>query len=71
MNIISSGVGDINLKDIKEAQLFEATILSLNVKVPQELTRIAHFAKIQILQHQIIYHLIDDFKKLISNPLKA
>lgn len=46
VNIISSSIGDVTPKDVKEAQLFEATILGLNVKVPADQAKLIQSAKI-------------------------
>ncbi|CAD8142795.1 unnamed protein product [Paramecium octaurelia] len=66
--ILSSGVGDVTQKDFKDAQLFGATIVTLNSNVPNDIIRQAQQDKIDIVQHQIIYHLIDDLKTLVTAP---
>ncbi|CAK60550.1 unnamed protein product (macronuclear) [Paramecium tetraurelia] len=69
--ILSSGVGDVTQKDFKDAQLFGATIVTLNSNVPNDIIRQAQQDKIDIVQHQIIYHLIDDLKTLVTAPRNA
>ncbi|CAD8054340.1 unnamed protein product [Paramecium sonneborni] len=69
--ILSSGVGDVTQKDFKDAQLFGATIITLNSNVPNDIIRQAQLDKVDIIQHQIIYHLIDDLKTLVTAPRNA
>ncbi|CAD8132092.1 unnamed protein product [Paramecium pentaurelia] len=69
--ILSQGVGDVTQKDFKDAQLFGATIVTLNSNVSNDIIRQAQQDKIDIIQHQIIYHLIDDLKTLVTAPRNA
>lgn len=37
--VLSSGVGEVTLKDFKDASLFNATIVTLNSRIPSDILR--------------------------------
>ena len=69
IDIISSGVGNVNENDIQLAKVSNATIISFDTKV---LTKISNFAKqnkVEIKEYNIIYKAIEDIEKLLKSMM--
>lgn len=69
IEVISSGVGNINENDIQLAKVSNATIIAFDTKV---LTKISNFAKqnkVEIKEYNIIYKAIEDVEKLLKSMM--
>lgn len=67
IEIVSSGVGNVNENDVQLAKVSNATIISFDTKV---LTKISNFAKqnkVEIKEYNIIYKAIEDVEKLLKS----
>lgn len=69
IEVVSSGVGNINENDIQLAKVSNATIIAFDTKV---LTKISNFAKqnkVEIKEYNIIYKAIEDVEKLLKSMM--
>lgn len=65
-NLINAGVGQITESDIRDASLFNATILAMDVTASLEAQKLAKQEEINIKHHRIIYSLIDEVKGMLN-----
>ncbi|KAJ5162991.1 Translation elongation/initiation factor/Ribosomal beta-barrel [Penicillium coprophilum] len=68
-NIIRSGVGPVSEFDIEHAGSAKGKIISFNQVIEPNIMRIAETQGVEILDHNIIYKLIDDIKSILSEKL--
>lgn len=68
-NIIRSGVGPVSEFDIEHAGSAKGKIISFNQAIDPNIMRIAETEGVEILDHNIIYKLIDDIKAILSEKL--
>ncbi|GAD93305.1 elongation factor Tu [Paecilomyces variotii No. 5] len=68
-NVLRSGVGGITEFDIQHAQTANGHIVSFNVPVDPSISRMAESSGVKILDHNIIYELIDSVKAELSEHL--
>lgn len=66
VNLISSSVGHIIETDIKEASMYNATILCMEVSISNEMTKLAKQERVTIKNHRIIYALTDEILALMN-----
>jgi len=69
VQFISSGVGNITESDVKIAESAGATIFGFNVFSTPVANRLAEGAGIKIKTYKIIYELVEDAKKMLSDLL--
>ncbi|MDR0695342.1 MAG: translation initiation factor IF-2 [Holosporales bacterium] len=67
--IIEQGVGVISESDVDFAKSSNATIVGFNVGISTIAKEAAKISGIQIIQHTVIYHMIDEIKSLMSKLL--
>ncbi|KAJ9148023.1 hypothetical protein P3X46_030122 [Hevea brasiliensis] len=66
VNVVHVGVGPISQSDVDLAQACGACIVGFNVKTPPSSVSLAATqARIKIMQHRVIYHLLEEAGKLI------
>ncbi|GJN41091.1 hypothetical protein PR202_gn00417 [Eleusine coracana subsp. coracana] len=66
VNVVHVGVGPISQHDIDLAQACGAYIVGFNIRTPLiAITQAATRANLKILQHKIIYHLLEEMGRLI------
>ncbi|KDP25343.1 hypothetical protein JCGZ_20499 [Jatropha curcas] len=66
VNVVHVGVGPISQSDVDLAQACGACIVGFNVKTPSAAISLAATqAKIRIMQHRVIYHLLEEVGNLI------
>ncbi|GJN27414.1 hypothetical protein PR202_gb15437 [Eleusine coracana subsp. coracana] len=66
VNVVHVGVGPISQHDIDLAQACGAYIVGFNIRTPPiAITQVATRANLKILQHKIIYHLLEEMGRLI------
>jgi translation initiation factor IF-2 len=67
--IIRSGVGPVSEFDIEHAGSAKGKIISFNQPIDPNIMRIAETEGVEIMDHNIIYKLIDDVKAILSEQL--
>lgn len=67
VHVISSKVGNLSQEDIIIAEMFNAAILCMNVKLDKHFTTQAENLNIPIKSHKIIYHLLQDVENIIKD----
>lgn len=68
-HIIRSGVGQVSEFDIKHAATSEASIINFNSAIDPMISRMAEAQGVSLMNHNIIYELIDDVKAKLSEHL--
>ncbi|KAJ5130778.1 uncharacterized protein N7515_006817 [Penicillium bovifimosum] len=68
-NIIRSGVGPVSEFDIEHAGSAKGKIISFNQPIDPNIMRMAETEGVEIMDHNIIYKLIDDVKAILSEQL--
>ena len=71
LNIVSSGVGDVNENDVYMAAGDRTVIYGFNVNVPINISKMAARDNVPIRTYKVIYELLDDAKKEMENLLDA
>ncbi len=71
LNIVSTGVGDINENDVYMAAGENTIIYGFNVSVPINISKMAARDNVPIRTYKIIYELLDDAKHEMENLLDA
>ena len=71
LNIVSSGVGDINENDVYMAAGGNTVIYGFNVNVPINISKMAARDGVPIRNYKVIYELLDDAKHEMENLLDA
>lgn len=64
--ILRSTTGPIHEFDVEHAATSKSVIVNFATTTPGYIKRIAEEQKVQILDHNVIYHLVDDVKKNLS-----
>ena len=71
LNIVSSGVGDINENDVYMAAGGHTIIYGFNVSVPINISKMAARDNTPVRIYKVIYELLDDAKHEMENLLDA
>ena len=71
LDIIGQGVGNITKNDVTLASAGEASIVGFNVKLDNGVQSIAKHEEVQMIQHSIIYELLDQVEDAMSDLLEA
>ncbi|MDO4741789.1 MAG: translation initiation factor IF-2 [Candidatus Saccharibacteria bacterium] len=71
LNIVSSGVGDINENDVYMAAGDDTIIYGFNVSVPVNISKMAARDSVKIRTFRVIYELLDDAKHEMERLLDA
>jgi translation initiation factor IF-2 len=67
--VLRSGVGAVSEFDIEHAAAASGYIVNFNTPIDAMMTRKAEALKVKILDHNIIYRLVDDVKAVLSEYL--
>ncbi|KAL7932444.1 hypothetical protein V8C35DRAFT_307099 [Trichoderma chlorosporum] len=67
--ILRSSAGQITEYDIDHAATSGSIIVNFNCTIPPHIKQRAEEAKVKILDHKVIYHVIDDVKAALSDIL--
>ena len=67
--ILHSGVGPVGEFDVKYASIAKGMIITFNQPTDPEMSRFAQTEGVKVLNHTIIYELIDDVKAKLSEHL--
>jgi len=70
LNVISSGIGNINEQDLLMAKVSKARVLGFNVEVDRQASEILKREYIPTKVYNVIYELIQDVKKEIKSLIK-
>ncbi|KAJ5679075.1 Translation initiation factor IF-2 [Penicillium macrosclerotiorum] len=68
-NVLRSGVGPVTEFDIEHAASASGRIISFNTPIEANIIRMAELEGVKIMDHNIIYKLIDDVKDVLSEQL--
>lgn len=68
--ILRSGVGAISEFDVEHAATARGHIVSFNCTIEPRISQLAQDSGVRILDHNIIYRMLDDVKALLSEKLK-
>ena len=71
LNIVSTGVGDINENDVYMAAGDNTVIYGFNVSVPINISKMAARDNVPIRTYKVIYELLDDAKHEMESLLDA
>ncbi len=71
LNIVSTGVGDINENDVYMAAGENTVVYGFNVSVPINISKMAARDGVAIKTYRVIYELLDDAKHEMENLLDA
>jgi translation initiation factor IF-2 len=69
--ILRSAVGPISPTDVEHASAAGGHIISFNTPIDNSIRRMAETAGVSILDHNIIYRLVDDVKERLEDVLPA
>ena len=69
MRILHGGVGDINESDVTLARASSGIVIGFNVRANPQARELSRKDGINIRYYSIIYDVIDDMRKLMSNKL--
>jgi translation initiation factor IF-2 len=69
INIVSAGVGEISESDIQLAAASKATIIGFHTQIESHAEQLIKQTKVTVKIHDIIYHAIDEVKKLMLGLL--
>ncbi|KAH8697101.1 hypothetical protein BGW36DRAFT_377930 [Talaromyces proteolyticus] len=67
--VLRSGVGQVSEFDIKHAATSSACVINFNNAVDPAISRMAEAQDVKLMNHNIIYELIDDVKATMSEQL--
>ncbi|KAL2171439.1 hypothetical protein VTG60DRAFT_2846 [Thermothelomyces hinnuleus] len=67
--VLVSGPGQITESDVEHAAISKSTIVNFNNTIPNHIKRMAHDAGVKILDHNVIYHLIEEVKQRLADAL--
>ncbi|PLN81303.1 initiation factor 2 [Aspergillus taichungensis] len=68
-NVIRSGVGPVTEFDIEHAEASHGHVVSFNMPIEPAILRMAEARGVKIMNHNIIYKLIDDIRETLSEQL--
>ena len=68
-HILRSGVGQLSEFDIEHAAAAKGHVINFNTVVEPNISRLAEESKVAIIDHNIIYRLVDDVKAELSKHL--
>ncbi len=71
LNVVSSGVGDINENDVYMAAGDNTVVYGFNVAVPLNIAKMAARDGVSVRTFRVIYELLDDAKRSMENLLDA
>lgn len=71
LQVISKGVGHVTKNDVTLASAGGATIVGFNVKLDNGVQSLAKHDDVRIIQHDIIYELIDQVEEAMAGLLDA
>ncbi|RYP78984.1 hypothetical protein DL770_006779 [Monosporascus sp. CRB-9-2] len=67
--VLRSGTGSITEFDVEHAAMSSSVIINFAAPISGHIRRLAEDQGVRILDHNVIYHLVDDVKNILSNYL--
>jgi translation initiation factor IF-2 len=67
--VLQSGAGLITESDVERAGLSKAIIVNFNLPIQPHIQQLAEAAGVKILDHRVIYHVVDEVKDCLSDLL--
>ncbi|KAK4242854.1 hypothetical protein C8A03DRAFT_28853 [Achaetomium macrosporum] len=67
--VLVSGPGQITESDVELAAVSGSSIINFNNTIPNNIKRLAHDAGVKILDHNVIYHLVEDVRARLADAL--
>ncbi|KAH6615709.1 hypothetical protein B0J18DRAFT_438008 [Chaetomium sp. MPI-SDFR-AT-0129] len=67
--VLVSAPGHITESDVELAATTGSAIINFNNPVPPQIKRLAQDAKVKILEHNVIYHLIEEVREQLAEAL--
>lgn len=68
-NILRTGVGQLSEFDVEHAAAAQGILINFNTSIDPNIVGLAERAKVPILDHNVIYRLVDDVKAKMSEYL--
>ncbi|KAJ4292930.1 translation initiation factor IF-2 [Collariella sp. IMI 366227] len=69
--VLISAPGQIVESDVELAAVAGADIINFNNTIPVNIKRLAHEANVKIMDHNIIYHLVEEVRAKLTDELPA
>lgn len=69
VNIISAGVGEISESDVQLAAASQAIVIGFHTQIESHAENLIKQTGVKVYEHNIIYHAIDDVKKIMLDLL--
>jgi len=69
INVIFAGVGEVSESDIQLASTSKAVVIGFHTRIESHAEQLVKQLKVQVRQHDIIYHAIDDVKVIMKGLL--
>lgn len=69
LNIIFSGVGEISESDVQLAAASKGVVIGFHNSIEKHAEQLAKELSVQVNLHDVIYHAIDDVKRLMTGQL--
>jgi len=69
-HVLRSGVGQLSEFDVEHAAAAGGCLINFNTPIDPNIVRQAHAAKVKIIDHNIIYRLMDEVKVTLSEHLQ-
>lgn len=68
-NVVRSGVGQVNESDVEHAASANGHVICFNLQVDPNMVRLAEKRGVRVLDHNVIYSLVDDVREAVSAEL--
>lgn len=74
--VASASLGNVSKKDLskletmKDKNKFHGVLLGFNIKVPADIDKLAKVKLLKIINHDVIYRVIDDYEKYVDQLKK-
>ena len=69
LEIVSADVGEISESDVELAAASKSTLIGFHTRIESQARDLIKQKAIQVVQHDVIYHLVDDVRKLMKDLL--
>ncbi|KAK4124585.1 initiation factor 2 [Parathielavia appendiculata] len=67
--VLVSAPGQITESDVEHAAVSGSAIINFNNNIPSHIKRLAHEAGVRIMDHNVIYHLVEEVKERLAEAL--
>ncbi|KAK4247166.1 hypothetical protein C7999DRAFT_14779 [Corynascus novoguineensis] len=67
--VLLSASGQITESDVEHAAVSGSAIINFNNPIPHHVKRLANDAGVKILEHNVIYHLVEEVKQRLADAL--